>query len=190
VQANISPISWPEKSYLNFDKLNLGKSGKSAKSQIIIARSRARAGGFKLCHIVIFCSGLLGARILGFFLATSLCLNALAWRRAEIKARQCSHNAGFTLTFWLVASSPQAKMCPERLANPPMQPQWAAGVAIFGAQGRAREHGVFAAQRVKPVLCRAVKRTLTTVAMAHSLNPHQRKRPVRGLHKAQRANPP
>ena len=24
-------------------------------------------------------------------------------------------NAGFTLTFWLVASSPQAKMCPERL---------------------------------------------------------------------------
>jgi len=45
-----------------------------------------------------------------------------------------SDNAGFTLTFWLEASSPQAKMCPERLASPPMQAHRPAGAAIFGAE--------------------------------------------------------
>jgi len=43
-------------------------------------------------------------------------------------------NVGFTLTFWLAVSSLQAKMCPERLASPPMQPHWAAGAAICGAE--------------------------------------------------------
>ena len=50
---------------------------------------------------------------------------------ADNKGATMSENAGFTLTFWLEASSPQAKMCPERLPEPANAgPQLAQG--IFG----------------------------------------------------------
>ena len=55
----------------------------------------------------------------------------IAWKNPDMQ--RISFNAGFTLTFLLVASSSQAKMCPERLASPPMQAHWPAGAAILGA---------------------------------------------------------
>jgi len=65
-----------------------------------------------------------------------------------------AHNAGFTLTFWLVASSPQAKMCPERLPEPANAGPLAGGRrASLARSGRARDPTEWSrAQQVKLVV--------------------------------------
>ena len=63
-------------------------------------------------------------------------------------------NAGFTLTFWLEASSPQAKMCPERLPEPANAgPQAGGRRASLARSGRARDPTEWSrAQQVKLVV--------------------------------------
>ena len=65
-------------------------------------------------------------------------------------------NVGFTLMFWLVASSPQAKMCPERLPEPANAgPQAGGRRASLARSGRARDPTEWSrAQQVKLVVCR------------------------------------
>jgi len=69
-----------------------------------------------------------------------------------------THNAGFTLTFWLEASSPQAKMCPERLPEPANAgPQAGGRRASLARSGRARDPTKWSrAQQVKLVLGRTL----------------------------------
>jgi len=51
-----------------------------------------------------------------------------------------AYNVGFTLTFWLVASSPQAKMCPKRLPEPANAgPQASGRRASLARSGRAHD---------------------------------------------------
>ena len=66
-----------------------------------------------------------------------------------------AHNAGFTLTFLLVASSSQAKMCPERLPEPANAgPQAGGRRASLARSGRARDPTKWSrAQQVKLVVC-------------------------------------
>jgi len=64
-------------------------------------------------------------------------------------------------------------MCPKRLPEPANAGPQAGGCrASLARSGRARDPTKWSrAQRVKLVLCRAVKRTLKTDNVAHSLNP-------------------
>ncbi len=51
-----------------------------------------------------------------------------------------AYNVGFTLTFWLEASSLQAKMCPERLPEEHKNKRPACATrASLARSGRARE---------------------------------------------------
>ena len=62
----------------------------------------------------------------------------IAWKNPDMQ--RISFNAGFTLTFWLVASSPQAKMCPERLPEPANAgPQAGGRRASLARSGRAHD---------------------------------------------------
>ncbi len=65
-----------------------------------------------------------------------------------------AYNAGFTLTFWLVASSPQAKMCPKRLPEPANAgPQAGGRRASLARSGRAHDPTQWScAQQVKLVV--------------------------------------
>ena len=65
-----------------------------------------------------------------------------------------SDNVGFTLTFLLVASSSQAKMCPERLPEPANAgPQAGGRRASLARSGRARDPTKWSrAQQVKLVV--------------------------------------
>ena len=65
-------------------------------------------------------------------------------------------NAGFTLTFLLVASSSQAKMCPERLPEPANAGPLVGGRrASLARSGRAHDPTKWScAQQVKLVVCR------------------------------------
>jgi hypothetical protein len=59
---------------------------------------------------------------------------------AKIIRLAIADNVGFTLTFLLVASSTQAKMCPERLPEPANAGPQAGGRRASSARsGRARE---------------------------------------------------
>jgi len=75
---------------------------------------------------------------------------------AEHNAQRCQRTVGFTLTFLLVASSSQAKMCPERLPEPANAGPQAGGRRASSARsGRARDPTEWSrAQQVKLVVCR------------------------------------
>jgi len=78
----------------------------------------------------------------------------IAWKNPDMQ--RISFNAGFTLTFLLVASSSQAKMCPERLPEPANAGPLAGGRrASLARSGRARDPTEWSrAQQVKLVGCR------------------------------------
>jgi hypothetical protein len=75
------------------------------------------------------------------------------WMSADNRGAIISDNAGFTLTFWLVASSPQAKMCPERLPEEHKNKRPACATRASSARsGRARDPTKWSrAQQVKLV---------------------------------------
>jgi hypothetical protein len=77
-----------------------------------------------------------------------------AMEGGEVKCAAMSENAGFTLTFWLEASSPQAKMCPKRLPEPANAgPQAGGRRASLARSGRAHDPTKWScAQQVKLVV--------------------------------------
>ena len=76
----------------------------------------------------------------------------IAWKNPDMQ--RISFNVGFTLTFLLVASSSQAKMCPERLPEPANAgPQAGGRRASLARSGRARDPTKWSrAQQVKLVV--------------------------------------
>jgi dihydropteroate synthase len=92
---------------------------------------------------------------MGFFLSPDFQVSFEVLRRIQTLQEEfsiISDNAGFTLTFLLVASSSQAKMCPKRLPGP----------ANAGPTGR-RAQGIFGAEwpstRPNGVVARAAGKT-------------------------------